>query len=340
VTVGDRAAAADEIRRRFRKTVHRDISEDELSEAMRALDKRARDLPAEIARELAGRELRNLEARADLASQGTLGLLANLAGGGAGPLEELVASRDAIDALFARGSPERLADVATPAAFAAAVGPGVTLALPAGVIELGGALRGVDPFPSDVSIAGAGMDATLIVLPEAWSSGGAIERLTLRDCTVHVGGSRLFDRPQPASIRLERVRLAGFDHGASTAGIFAGKQGLALDARECRFEGGYGTVPGSGALFAMPNAALVARFEGCRFERMSAGLARLQVGVTLRFERCAFDGVLDDPARDAEGRRGVRLVDCEISRFDLAGGRPEPRSLDRLFADWERRAVR
>lgn len=324
----------------FKKSVHREPSADELAEALSMFEERVSSLPNDIARELGQREQRNLEARADFTDRGPLALLANLAGGGAGPLEDLVASDAACEALFPRTATAAKVVVSKPGEIAAALAPGVRIELPAGVFELGNLLAAVDEFPREVTLAGAGIDATLIVLTEPLGARGALEDFALAGCTLLTRSNQLFDQAHPATLSLDGVRVCGFDNGANRGGTLVFKRGLALRARNCAFEGGYGSVPGSGSLFALPNAALIARFDNCSFALQSAGIGRLIRGVTLRYERCRFERIVDDPAREAEHLRGVRLVECSLERLEPGAQRPPRRTLDALFPAWESRFVR
>ena len=323
-----RAWAEAEIGDTLQKRARRAITEDERAEASWLLEQRTRALPAEIGRELAGRALRTSEALDDLQRLGALGLLNNLVQDGAGPLGELVESPAALDALFVRAHDERRVEVNGAEALRAALAPGVTARFPAGRFELGPALGAPSELAPDVTLAGAGTDRTLFTLSEPIGSPSAIERFTLADCTLLVTGKQLFDqRAAAALVRLRGVRVIGFDHGAPGSGLFAFERGVVLDVRDARFEGGFGSLPGSGAVLRVPNAAVVARFEDCTFEGLSLALARLRHGVTLRFERCTI-AVLDDPLRDTEHERGIRLADCRVE-----ARRPPPaaRTLEELF---------
>src|SRR5207247_1416916 len=65
-----------------------------------------------------------------------------------------------------------------------ALADGSTLGFPAGVFLVEDLMRDRDPFPSDVTVAGAGMDATLLVLNGDLYTNAALNRFTIRDCTL------------------------------------------------------------------------------------------------------------------------------------------------------------
>jgi hypothetical protein len=334
------AYARAQIEREFKKGAHRAITEDELAEALRLFEQRARELPDEIARVLIESEHRNLEARADLETGGALAFARNLAGGGAGPLEDLVATREGVDRLFARKHEELRVAVARPGEIARSLAPAATLAFGAGAYELGNFFRTPEAFPADVTLAGAGRDSTLFVLREPLDAGGALERFTLRDATVLLEQGRLFDQGVgPGIVRLAGLRVIGFDRRGGKDGALRFVEALVLDARACRFEGGFGDLPGAGTLLDVPREALLARIEGCAFERMALRLSRHPRGTTLRFVGCELE-VFDDPLADAEHRRGIRLIDCEIQRADRERDREARRDVEELFPGWREQLVR
>jgi hypothetical protein len=212
------------------------------------------------------------------------------------PRLELVNDADGFEQLFPSRSGrvldggQHLADPDT------AIEDGTVLDFPAGVFRLRHLMRRKDPFPSDVTLRGAGMDATLLLLDHP-STNGRLRNFTLRDCTVFT------DDPfqsAPAAMRLERVRVIGFDCGAGGSSLFAGDS-LALLARSSRFEGGYGRAPWSGNLFDVRSPALLARFEGCRIDGVALPMVFTHPGSSVAFVDCSLTDLLDGPEHRAHG---------------------------------------
>ncbi len=163
------------------------------------------------------------------------------------------------------------------------------------------------PFPADVTIQGAGMDATLVVIDEI-SLRSEVERLRFRDLTFDTGNDYAFDlRQGGALLDFERVRVVRFDMGAGGSLAFSVQSGMMLRARDCEFLGGYGSSPGSGRLFR--GAALISRFERCRFDLIDLELEEVKGGEVL-FLHCTFDRLRVDPTRSASPR--IRFVGCRV----------------------------
>jgi hypothetical protein len=161
-------------------------------------------------------------------------------------------------------------------------------------------------FPSDVTIRGLGMDRTLLRLSGELDLYGRIHRLAFRDLTIDTGDNYLFDhRRGAATLRLERVRIVGFDMGAGGSLAFGIQNGALLFATQCEFLGGYGRYPGSGCLWR--GSDFIARFEGCRFALVSLELAHLRNGRVL-FRSCTFDEMRSDPQAAAPQR--ARFEGC------------------------------
>ncbi len=154
-------------------------------------------------------------------------------------------------------------------------------------------LRGTDrrSLPSDVSIVGAGMDATLLTLNNI-SVAGNVERFSLRDLTIDCENDGLFDlRRGNATLDLLRVRILRFDAGHGGADIFTG-DGVMLRATACEFLGGFGRSPGGGNLFSVHSThRIYARFENCAFDllRLGHSASLLNSKNDLRFVGCRFD---------------------------------------------------
>lgn len=237
--------------------------------------------------------------------------------------------------------PERFAGFFRPRSSGAAIdGPtlrdedpladGSTIQFPAGVFAVADLARDRTPFPKDVTVRGAGRDATLLVMQDL-NPRSALERFTVEDCTVFAERGSLVDvRSGPAVLTLRRMRLTGFDCGAG--GSYALElRASALSAIQCRFESGYGRNPDGLANLMRGGSALAARFEGCVFERMSLQGAT-QKGVV--FAHCSMIDLLDEPGP------GPVYQDCSITVLPpekVYDAEVRTRDLNELFPDWRER---
>jgi hypothetical protein len=251
---------------------------------------------------------------------------------GRGPLVGRVRDARGFEALLARENPERPVD-ARPhlGSIGAQLAEGVVLHFEPGAYRLTNVMP-QGPFPRDVTFAGSGMDQTLLLL------GGlrprtSVRRLAIRDCTVYTENQPLFElRDAFASATFERVRFVGFDSGAVPSPLVRAG-GLALLARQCFFEGGIGRAPGSGTLFAVPTAALLARFEGCRASFVDLGLAELDAGASAVFAHCTLQNLTADPAPELERHPGVVIEGGTLSVRSAERPFPVP-TLEELFPRW------
>jgi hypothetical protein len=155
-------------------------------------------------------------------------------------------------------------------------------------------LRGEDGLtaPSDITIKGAGMDATLLQLGDI-SIRGNVERLAISDLTLDCGDDGLFDlRSGSLLLDLNKVRIVRFDaaHGGCT--IFD-SEGLLVRAHNCKFVGGYGRSPGHGRL--LRSGPPLARFIGCHFELIDLNLKRAGIKGRIAFEYCTFNLLYENP---------------------------------------------
>lgn len=275
------------------------------------------------------------------------GILTELEQGRLGPQLELVSDTRAFGSLFEpqvrAGSVDARAALADPEV---ELVDGVTLTLPAGVFRLDRLQEAFRSFPRDVTIAGAGRDATLLVLGTL-STGETVRNLGFRDLTVHTDNNYLFDlRSKPAAVHMERVRLIGFDMGAGSSCAF-GTRGLALFARDSIFEGGYGRSPQHGKIFDVRTDALMARFENCHFDLVALDLWRLRPAATVVFSNCRMTRLLDwqglgNVLESISERPGLAAIGSTFEGFERRGPegemKPVPsKDLDQLFPGWRER---
>lgn len=179
------------------------------------------------------------------------------------------------------------------------------------------------------------MNATLLVLETDLSVDSKIRNLRFRDLTVYTDGNCLFDvRGDGTVVRLDRVRVCGFDSGAGGSSAF-NTDTLALHCVNSFLTGGYGRSPGSGYLFDVRTDGLVARFDGCAIEAVRLG--RIRDGATLVMRACTLRDMLDDPEELAAEHPGVLLDPCSVERIqgDHASRATLKRDLNDLFPDWK-----
>ena len=190
--------------------------------------------------------------------------------------------------------------------------------------------RGREPFPSDVTVRGAGMDRTLLVA-RAQHPRGDLRRLAIEDCTVYADNA-LVDSRQATVLALRRVRVVGFDCGAgSSVAIYASGTAAVL-AQDCRFEGGYGRSPSSGNLINT-DGTLLARFESCLFDRM--GLQYVRAASTV-FANCTMTDLLGQ-LPSGPVYENCRVQPNELYRLGQWQQVEETlrRDLDTLFPQWQ-----
>ncbi|MEZ5979973.1 MAG: hypothetical protein R3F34_17415 [Planctomycetota bacterium] len=301
------------------------------------------EAPRTIGMELAEQRTRTELAEADARRGGAFALLELLMSGDGAPVLGLVEDVTAFDALFVRESPETTVDPARaksgdPTEFE----PGSTIRFPAGCFSIGNVLeRGARATAApDLTLAGSGMDATLLVLEEDLGSRGPIRRFEIRDCTIYTNDNYLFDHRQgPATVVLTRVRVVGFDKGSGASCALAMREGVVLQAVGCRFEGGYGGMPTAGTLFDIRNDGLVARFDDCVVARTAVDLRRLQPNVTLLFSGCRLEGLLYADGFDQQlvAHPGVALAGTTVEPYDPNLHGPLVRDLNELFPGWKGR---
>lgn len=324
-----------EMRRGWGSVRKDEMPQDDLGEGATKYEAIVLDTPYAIGRELGERRTKAEAALEDARTGGVFALLEKLDGGGVGPLVDVVRGARFED-YFAREAPERRRHPRKDHPDQD-VEDGVTLSWPAGVFRLRGLMDEKDPFPRDVTLEGAGIDATMLVLHSSLDTRGRLRNFAIRDCTVHTDGRYLFDlRREPASMRFERVRFIGFDAGAG-ASCLLGTRALALTARGCRFEGGYGRHPQHGQPFDVRTDGLLARFEGCTFSLVNLGIYHWRGGATAVFLGCTLDRILDDAMGQAASKPGVVFDGCSYSRFEGPLEQVPKLDLNALFPGWQQR---
>ncbi|MEM8884784.1 MAG: hypothetical protein AAGD14_11995 [Planctomycetota bacterium] len=188
--------------------------------------------------------------------------------------------------------------------------------------------------PRDLLIVGAGMDRTLVRIQEI-STSDVLASLHIRDLTLDCNNDYMTDlRSQnPATIRLERCRVVGFDMAAGGSVMFAARSG-ALFASDCRFEAGYGRAKaGSGNLFRVRSGCLV-RLERCTILGPFRSLYDADEGATYRFVDCDIAGTSRQLARyRSDDKAGVVFENCRLEEIPADASRIH-RSLSDLHPDW------
>jgi hypothetical protein len=332
-----RAFAAAEIARGWRELRADDVPGDVVDEGLRDYERQlqtrahwfGRSAAEQIAADAAARDAARKQA-ALFAGDDGVALLAAIRGDE--PEAKALVASDRFAALFVpRGGGSAVDGTSLPAD--GKVADGAVVSFPAGVFALRNLARGNDPYPVDLTVRGAGMDATLLVV-DAQSPRGEMRRLALHDCTLFVENALTDVRSSPAVLSLLRVRVIGFDCGAGHVVAFYLFGGAALSATACRFESGYGRHPGGYANLISLGGAALARFDRCVFERMSLDYgdrpAFVYADCTMiemlsaqpqrpTFRNCRYTTIVEDKKWDADYRR---------------------RDLNTLFPQWKERLQR
>jgi len=320
-----RAFATAEIARGWRELRTDDVPADIVERGLRDYEDLLRTRAHWFGRSVA--EQRNEAERKTslLASDDLVAMLAGI--GGDEPEAKALVASDRFASLFAPRGGGSAVD-GTTLARDGKVADGSVVAFPAGVFAVQDFARGNDPYPVDLTVRGAGMDATLLVVDEQ-NPRGPVHRLAIEDCTVFAGG--LMDaRTGPAVVSLTRVRLIGFDTGAGgSCGLYV--EQTALRAVGCRFESGYGANPGGYANLLRSSKARLVRFERSSFERVSLANANTD---TVRFIDCTLVDMLDAQPAQPTFRNCRYTTIAEEKRWDADYRR---RDLNALFPQWKER---
>jgi hypothetical protein len=337
--------AAEGIRVGWSKRRADTIPDDLHAEGLGRFEETVLTSPERIGAELADEQTAREKSLPDAAAGGAFAFIASLAEGGT-PVPQLVTNANAFEALLPRTTSgptvhaesvlRNLQDV---------IEAGATISFPAGVFELQRFLGLKTPFPSDVTLTGAGMNSTLLVLGTEWMARGSVRRLEVRDCTIFTNDNYFIDqREGEVTMLLERVRVVGMDFAAGASCVFSFHGGAVVRARDCRFEGGYGDHPGSGQLLSFRSAAPVAaRFERCTVSRIHLTIEGIQGGTTIVFDSCRLDEMLtfhpgsqvfDDPPPGL-----VLASGTTVTIHDRKNGDVPQLDLNDLFPDWTERMV-
>ena len=290
--------------------------------------------PEEIGRALAEKQTKREEA----ARRGPAELALERMRQGEKVPPELVADPAQFNALFERRTSERLVDgVKAQNDPKSALTDGATLKFPAGVfrVELAQLLPSIDPrrggLPADLTVAGDGIDATLLVTSDLHLS-SAIHDWTFRDCTIFNEGP-LVDVRGESSLTLDRIRLIGFDTGAGGSDALD-LQDNVLRCRDSIFEGGFGHSPQHAQLLDVRSDAMLARFERCRITGVAISWVRDSWRVA--FVECQFTDFLTfGRSGQASFPKAFATTDCSFTFFDDSKEEPPRKSLDLLFPNWE-----
>ncbi len=195
-------------------------------------------------------------------------------------------------------------------------------------------LARLDPFPAGFVIEGAGIDETLLRLPPWTRIGrGDVHGLTFRNLTLHLGNAPLHVSDGRFSLRLERCRVIGFDRRLPGGPLLIGGSGV-LYATHCRFEGGWGTAPGMGELFAL-RGSFTARVEDSLIRGPLLSLHQRE-RADQRFVRCRFvDLPRERKAHLTAEHPTVRFVESTFAWLPPGADLfPPPRLLSELHPNW------
>jgi hypothetical protein len=292
--------------------------------------------PIQIGMKLAIRETAREKAIADAAAGGAMALLANLDAGGVGPLPDLVANETAFSALFARQVSESIVDgLAHLKDPDAVIVDGVTFQLPAGVFQLSRLMKKSGDYPRDVTIAGAGMNSTLILMGDLGAR-GELHNFTVKDCTVFTDSDPILDlRSGSSTVQFQRARILGFDSGAGGSSLI-NTEGIAIWFRSCIIEGGYGRNPLNGRLFDVRTDALLARFDSCTIDQARI-VPHMYPGATVLFQSCSLKNIIDVSTTELPKLPGVSFIGSFLTPYDEQTSPEVSKSLNELFPNWKNR---
>ena len=214
---------------------------------------------------------------------------------------------------------------------------GATLQFPAGVfrVDLASALQSIDSrthtLPADFTVAGAGIDDTLLVTG-AIGMYSAVHNWTFRDCTIF-SAAPLVQLNKDASLTIDRVRLIGFDIGAGMSNAFFLMANV-LRCRDSIIEGGYGSHPEDAELLDVRSEAMLARFERCRLTGLR--IDWISDSWRIAFDECRFtDYLVRSDEHDPRFSKGMTTTNCSFTFLDESKSKPPQKNLDLLFPNWE-----
>jgi hypothetical protein len=297
--------------------------------ALRAADQ----AEATAARQVAEEERREQAFLEDKARGGTMALLRSLSKESV-HLTEMVRDPAAFGKLFERKvHGPVVAGTAWPER--EAIPDGTTLDFPSGAhVWQANALGRAERFPRDLVVQGRGMDETL-VRPNRVHARDDVHSLTFRDLTIHCSNAPLVDfrGTNPATIRLERCRVIGFDSGAGGSVMFEGSS-AAFYATDCRIEARYGRG-GDGNLFRV-RSGFLARLENCVLVGPFRSVYDQDGNATYHFVRCHFVDMPPQMKGQIERpRSGVRFLDCRVDYAEPGVRFNDERSLGDLNPAWK-----
>jgi len=310
--------------------------EEVVAEGLATFREQTLAMPPVIGVQLARRRTAAELAAEDARTGGAFAVLDQLMEGGAGPLPKIVESKATFDGFFRT---ESQGPTLGPAALSGDGRPedGTTVTFPAGVFEVDdfGRLWGED-YPADLTLRGAGKDATMLVLRSDWSARGRIRNLTIEGLTIHANNNYMFDlRMRSMSLTIRRCRLTGWTTGAGASCLF-GTEGLVLRVEDTEITGAYCRRPAYGRMFDVRHAGLLARFENCTIEAMKP-FESFNSGGTAAFVNCTIRSAV---GRGREVPAGVSLPGTNVEWFEGEDPNALARDLDDLFPDWESRMQR
>lgn len=313
-----------------------ELSEDAVEGALETFREITLDLGEQLGRGLA----READARDQLAADaergGAFALLASLDDGGGGPLPEVVKDKETFDGFFpavqATGTYDALHQLTSEQlAKRQPVPDGSVLTFPSGVFHLDDLGRyWSNRFPEDLTIRGAGMNSTLLVLRSSLSSRSQVSNLRIEGATIHAENHYLFDvRGEAMLLTMDGVRVLGWT--SSGGGCAFGSDTTMLRASNCEFLGGYSrSAEAEVRMFDIRTDGMLARFEGCLFSRVQA-FEKVRSGATVVYDRCRIEDGLGETTPPAN----FFLLDTPVTAWNANAGQSLARDLNDLFPDWK-----
>lgn len=207
--IGDalRAYAVAELRRGWAEVRSDALPDDVLQRLLRDYEHQVRSLPATYGKQAAERATA-VEHEANAFASADAVTLLEAIDGDEREAREFVAGSRFVSLFGHRGGGSAVDGTAYRSGDA--IAEGATLTFPAGVFALGDLARGNQPFPAEVTVRGAAMDATLLVI-DALGARSAVDRLAIEDCTHHRDRCR-----QTVGRRVSTARPRGAVPGVAT----------------------------------------------------------------------------------------------------------------------------
>lgn len=208
----------------------------------------------------------------------------------------------------------------------------VVVTFPGGVHEVRPEL-GLNRYRGPVKLRGQGKDATLLRQP----SFGSMSHVVVEDATLN---AQSFTPAHSPAIRMDRVRLIGWDSGAGGSTAIDHRRAAVIHLRDCEILGGFGGAPGLGTCTSLSSGATLL-LERCVLTLDGSAFVRsVRSGGPVHLVDTTVTGAAEGSVPSAEGRADggtAKLVSTRSSISTVPKGtarRKEPRPLSDLNPNW------